>query len=146
MKLFSKKSVYGLRAVLYIASLENQQQYVSTLQLSNDLKISFHFLTKILQSLSQNNIVSSHRGRNGGVSLTKQAKKITLIEIISILEGPEFFNGCILCLPDCDNEMPCPLHNYWAEIRDDLKSIFENTNIEELGEKIRNDGLRLMPV
>jgi len=78
--------------------------------------------------------------------MAKPAGEISLIEIISALEGPDFFEGCILALPNCGDEKPCPLHEYWGKIRDELKDMFEHTNLVELGEKIKNDGLRLIAI
>jgi len=90
--------------------------------------------------------MTSYRGPAGGVSMAKPASEISLIEIITALEGPNFFEGCILALPNCGDAMPCPLHEYWGKIRDELKEMFIQTNIDELGDKVKNDGLRLIDI
>ncbi len=144
MKILSKSCVYGIRAVLYVASSKQQQKYVPISQISKNLKISFHFLTKILQILTRNDIITSYRGPKGGVALAKPATEITLLEMIEAIDGAQFFQGCILELPGCGDENPCPLHAYWGESRDRIKSIFENTSLAELGDRIKKDGLRLV--
>ena len=88
----------------------------------------------------------SYRGPAGGIALAKPASDISLIEIITALEGTDFFKGCILALPNCGDEAPCPLHEYWGKMRDELKDMFEQTSLAELGEKIKNDGLRLIAI
>ena len=144
MRLLPKTSTYALRAVLYIASTAKEHKFVPIRQISDDLNISFHFLTKLFQILSQHGLMISYRGPTGGIALAKPANDISLIEIITALEGKDFFDGCILALPNCGDEAPCPLHEYWGKMRDELIDMFEKTSLYELGEKIRNDGLRLL--
>lgn len=145
MKVLSKTSVYGIRAVLYLVSSEQEKPYVRIRQISEDLHISFHFLTKIFQILTNHNIITSYRGPNGGVSLAKPANEITLIDLIIAIEGEAFFTGCILALPGCGEEAPCPLHEYWGEMRENIKAYFKNITLAELESRIATEGLRLGP-
>jgi Rrf2 family protein len=143
MKLLSKTSIYGIRAALYVASLENKQKYVPIRQISQDLKISFHFLTKILQTLTQHKIMTSYRGPNGGVTFARPPSEITLMDMVAAIESPDFFGGCIMELPGCGEQNPCPLHDYWGPMRNNLKSVFENTHLSELSDRIIQNNLRI---
>lgn len=113
-------------------------------QISEHLNLSFHFLTKILQNLAAHNIVNSYRGPNGGVSLARPASEIKILELINATDGKDSFRGCILSLPGCGEETPCPLHSYWGETYDRIKSTFENTTLAELEKRISEGGLRLI--
>jgi Rrf2 family protein len=143
MRLLPRTSTYALRAVLYITATGREQKFIPIRQISDNLNISFHFLTKIFQTLSHHGLMTSYRGPAGGVALAKPASEISLIEIITALEGIDFFEGCILALPNCCDETPCPLHDYWGKMRDELKDMFEKTSLDELSKKIKNNGLRL---
>jgi Rrf2 family protein len=127
-----------------VASLKQPEQYVPIRQISDDLNISFYFLTKTLQVLTRNDIMTSYRGPSGGVALAKPASYITLMDMIDAIDGIESFQRCILGLPGCGEENPCPLHAYWGEPRNKIRSIFENTSLAELAEEIKKDGLRLV--
>jgi Rrf2 family protein len=127
-----------------MTSTEKKQTFVPLKEISKELNISFHFLTKIFQILSRHGFITSYRGPNGGVALAKQASDISLIDIITALEGNDFFEGCILALPGCGDEAPCPLHDSWGNIRDELKNMFAQTSFDELGNKINIHGLRLV--
>lgn len=142
MLLISKTCNYGIRAALYVAS-KKDLKYVPIRKISEDLKISFHFLTKILQMLTQRNIMVSYRGPNGGVSLGKAASSITILDIIEAIDGLNLFQGCILGLPECDNDHPCPLHEKWAVVRLELKSTFQDANLSDLTQRINEFGLRI---
>jgi Rrf2 family protein len=139
---FSKSCVYGIRSVLYL-TLENQRHYISIKEISERLNISFHFLTKILQTLTQQGLVESFKGPKGGVMLLKSPDHISLLDIILILDGPDLFKQCILGLPGCGESVPCPLHDTWDEQRENMKNIFQSTSLSGLAEKIKSEDLRL---
>ncbi len=140
--LLSKSCYYGLRAGMYVASLE-QSEYVPILRISKELNISFHFLTKILQTLTENNIMISYRGPTGGVALARPAKNIKLLDIVYAIDGPETFNQCVFGLPGCGIQAPCPLHGEWASSREKIKHMFEKTTLAELAKKINTFNLRI---
>lgn len=143
MKVLSKASVYGLRALVYLASHKPDNELLSIGEISEKLDISFHFLTKTFQTLSQNGILESHRGPNGGVALKKPASDIFLIDIVYAIEGQDFFNKCLLGLPGCGVEKPCPVHDLWAQVRNRMKVRFEQTSLAELAHRVSTERLRL---
>ncbi len=140
--LLSKSAIYGLRATLYIASLKNDE-YVTVRHISEELGISFHFLAKILQSLTQHGVLQSFRGPNGGVSLAKPATEIRLTELLNAIDGPTMFDECIMGLPGCGHERPCPLHDQWASAQKQIIELFENTTLAEQADRIEELDLRL---
>ena len=140
--LLSKSCVYGIRASLYMASLK-EQEFVSIREISDKLNISFHFLTKILQQLTSANLMESFRGPNGGIRLTRSPEKIKLIEVVTAIDGMSLFTECALGLPGCGVQRPCPLHDKWAETRDQIYNMLANTTLTELSEKAKKEHLRL---
>ena len=145
MEVLSKPTVYALRALLYLVAKEKEKDFVSIRELAGELNISFHFLTKILQKLTEHNIIHSSRGATGGVILKRSPASIHIAEIITIIEGPQFFDKCILGLPGCGNKKPCPMHAFWKETKSSVKHMFENTTLKEMGRQTRLKSLRLIP-
>lgn len=143
--LLSKSCVYGLRASLYIASLQTQR-YVSIRDISEELNISFHFLTKILQTLTHEGIMESFRGPNGGIALARPATAVTLFDIVQAIDGHGLFRECILGLPGCGHRKPCPLHEEWGEARDRIRAMFEQTTLASLADKVREFNMRIKDV
>ena len=140
--LLSRKCIYGLRAVLYVAQNDNYG-YVPISEISENLNISFHFLTKILQILTQNHIMKSFRGPNGGIHLVKSANEITILDIIHLIDGDHIFHDCIIGLPNCDDKTPCPMHDNWTSYCQSLKKNFSDTTIQDLVLKIEKSGFRI---
>lgn len=138
----SKACSYGILATLYIARKE-KEGYVPIREISDQLKISFHFLTKILQTLTENEILESFRGPKGGVRIKKDPADITLYDIITAIDGSDIFTQCLLGLPGCGEAKPCPMHEYWSVARTRLRENFENKNLSQISERIDELKLRL---
>lgn len=140
--LLSKSCVYGLRASLFLASTQNGE-YISIKKLSERLDISFHFLTKILQQLTAVDLLESLKGPSGGVRLSKPGGEISLLDIVVAIDGRELFQECLIGLPGCGREKPCPLHNLWATTRDDIRGMLENNSLSEMAREGKEGNLRI---
>ncbi|HED11360.1 MAG TPA: Rrf2 family transcriptional regulator [Caldithrix abyssi] len=141
--MLSNTTVYGLRAMIHLAN-SNQDQYISISKMSEELKISFHFLTKILQKLTQNKLLVSYRGPKGGVRLSKKPEDISIYEIVIILETRPMFTECILGIPGCEDDAPCPLHEEWRPLRLQIEHQFRTTSLAHLADKLEIFGKRLV--
>lgn len=140
--LLSKSCEYGLRATLYLVTLK-REGYVSIREISEELDISFHFLTKIFQKMTQAGLLESFRGPNGGIMLARPAGQITLRDIVLAIDGPDLFRECVLGLPGCGNERPCPMHSRWAVERERIEAMFGRTTLAEMGDNIEAYDFRL---
>lgn len=133
--IFSKSAGYALQTVIYL-SKHSKNNPASQLDLSKRLNIPFHYLGKILQPLTKNNIVKSRKGGNGGFYLTKPSEEIVLCDIIDIFGEEGCFEECILGFPGCSDESPCPLHNDWKPARLILQNILKNHTVDEWGKNL----------
>lgn len=140
--ILSKTCDYALRAAFFIAS-QRDRKFVPIREMSEQLNISFHFLTKILQVLNQKKITISFKGPNGGIALARSAELIYLNEIVEAVDGKKIYQECLLGLNNCGDQNPCPLHNEWAGIRRQLQAVFDQTSLLDIAEKIEKDGFRI---
>lgn len=106
--------------------------FIPIRELAEELDISFHFLTKIMQVLTEARIMESFRGPNGGIGLARKAEEISLLEIVAAIDGMDMFEQCALGLPGCSEETPCPLHGGWAKRRADIKKMLGKTTLATL--------------
>ncbi|GJM33341.1 MAG: hypothetical protein DHS20C18_23420 [Saprospiraceae bacterium] len=131
--MFSKACEYGIKATLFIALQSLQDQRVNLKDIAKEINSPVAFTAKILQQLAKNNIVDSVKGPTGGFQIEKKRiDKIRLSEIVSAIDGDAIYKGCGLGLKECNANKPCPLHNKFAIIRDDLKEMLEGTSLYEL--------------
>ncbi len=141
--LLSKSCEYGIRATIYLTLLQEGEEYVSIRKVSEDLDISFHFLTKIFQKLTQAGLLLSLKGPNGGVKLTRGPEGVSMTDLVVAIDGAELFTSCMLGLPGCGEAQPCPMHGAWAAQRASLKSLFDATNLAELAADAKLLNVRL---
>lgn len=143
--LLSRSCVYGIRALIYLA-MDDSRPFISIKELSNNLDISFHFLTKTLQILSHNQIVVSAKGTKGGVALNRLPEKINVYDIVVAIDGDAIFEECVLGLPGCADDNPCPLHSIWRVTKEELRDELKSANLKILSKDLRNGKIRLSDV
>jgi Rrf2 family protein len=107
-------------------------QPVLSRDIARELSIPEHFLAKILQDLSKSRLLLSFKGRGGGFRLARPAGEIRLLEVIQAIDGPQFGQGCLLGLPQCSDETPCPLHYQWAQIKTRIMRALGDTTIDHV--------------
>lgn len=142
--LLSNKCQYGLRAALYLAK-NKDNGLISIKDISSELDISFHFLTKILQQLTNENIIESYKGPKGGVKLTIKGLNARLYDLVAIIDGVDTFHECVLGLPGCGHLKPCALHEEWALRRESLKEMLQGMTLERLAKNGGSLELRISP-
>jgi len=131
MKL-SRESAYGIKGLLALAA-----NPAGSVMLLSDIAatrgVSQSFLAKIFQKLSRHGIVRSFRGSIRGYTLAVLPKEITLKEILLAIEGPELFERCIFWSDRCAETNPCPLHDRWKQVRQQLiGGLLERTTLGDL--------------
>lgn len=145
--MLSNTSRYAIRAVIYLALNENGVSKIGIKQISKELSIPTPFLGKILQSLAKHKLLLSTKGPHGGFGLAKDASKISLMDIVAVIDGMDSFNTCVLGLHPCSdsaNEHHCPIHQNYAAIREQLKKLFETENVGELANRIKESNFSLV--
>ena len=140
--LLSKACEYGIRTALHLSSCATCGN-VPVRSVSDALGIPYHFLAKVVQTLTQKGIVASTRGPKGGISLARPAYQIKLREIVVAVDGPRIFTECVLGLPNCGSDKPCPLHADWTGARDRIHRMFDHVSLAEIAERMEAGDFRL---
>ena len=83
----SKSTEYALLAAVHVAKNYKEGRVLSQ-QISKEFNIPLEYLLKILQHLVKANVLRSKRGPNGGFVLARDARKISLLQIIESENGP----------------------------------------------------------
>lgn len=127
----SNTCIYGLRASVLLAG-KTKGEYVTVREMSDELDISFHFLTKVLQKLTRSQLLKSYKGPNGGIRLAKPANSITFMDVVLAIDGDAIVHECALGLPGCGILKPCPLHDQWSGLKENMLRMMENVSLQEL--------------
>ncbi|GAB4092920.1 RrF2 family transcriptional regulator [Flaviaesturariibacter terrae] len=127
--IFSKTFGYALRGVLYIAACQEQQQLVQTDDIARELAVPKHFMAKVLKTLGQQGFLQSSKGQHGGFSVPPAVLDRPLIELLAAIDGLSIFHTCVLRLRSCDGKNPCPLHEHFKAVQEDIRRIMTDNSI-----------------
>lgn len=113
--------------------------HVSLTDISEEINSPLPYTAKILQQLVRGGILSSKKGPNGGFYMEKSVlKTMTLATIVETIDGDSIYTGCGLGLTKCNENRPCPMHDGFKAIRQDLRNMLENMKVEELSKGLTN--------
>ncbi|MBO3098821.1 RrF2 family transcriptional regulator [Gelidibacter pelagius] len=137
--MFSKACEYGIKASIYIALNSYDGNRVSLKEIAKEIDSPEAFTAKILQALVRNDIINSVKGAHGGFEIPKEEiSSIKLSQIVNSIDGDSIYHGCGLGLNVCDENHPCPVHDQFKVIRNELKLMLESTNLEQLALDIKS--------
>lgn len=137
--MFSKACEYGIKAAIFIAINSYENKRVSPKAIAKEINSPEAFTAKILQDLVRHDIIYSIKGAHGGFELDKnRIAAIKLSHIVNAIDGDKIYNECGLGLRTCDENHPCPVHDKFKIVRDELKYMLENTSLEELALNIKS--------
>ena len=130
----STKGEYASRAMLELALRHPQGGPVHIREISCAQNIPQEFLEQILLLLKRAGYLKSKKGPHGGYSLAKPPDKITVAEVIRVMDGPLAPIDCVSVMAHeaCPMEATCGLRGLWKEVRDSVAAIMERTTFEDL--------------
>lgn len=135
--MFSKACEYGIKASVFIIDSSLKDQKVSMKEVAKAIDSPEAYTSKILQQLTRNNIIQSEKGPTGGFSVEKdKIKELNLRMIVTAIDGDSIYEECGLGFHQCNESKPCVIHHQYKSIRDDLKTMLENTLLVDLSEDI----------
>ncbi len=134
---FTTKTEYGLVCLIYIMKHANAN-LVTLSEIVDHEKYSPAYIDKILQGLRAATIITSFQGKQGGYTLARPAREITLKEIIEALEGTTFD---IFCAPDirekivCTHFCTCGVRPIWMRTKEILDHFFNSVTLEDIAKE-----------
>lgn len=118
--------------MLFLALESNKGNKVTVKDISKPINVPQAYVAKLLQQLVRANVISSTRGVRGGFYLNDDNLNNTVMSIVTVIDGEEKLNACMLSLEKCDEEKPCPLHNILSSSRNKILKHLKNKTIKEL--------------
>ncbi|MGF7125138.1 MULTISPECIES: RrF2 family transcriptional regulator [unclassified Rhodococcus (in: high G+C Gram-positive bacteria)] len=92
----------GLRIVMRLAAEQPASDAPSTRAVAEQLAVSYTHATKVVARLSELGVVTTRRGRGGGLAITELGRTASVGWLTRQLEG----DGEVVT---CEGDKPCPL-------------------------------------
>jgi Rrf2 family protein len=125
----------AIYTMIFLTMNKNSKNSVSTI--SQKCNISKTYLAKIVQQLSNNNLIITATGRYGGVKLAKDPKDIKINDIVLSIKKNDRKEMCVIGIDECNDKVHCPIHPAWKIIKNKIHEEFSNRNLYDLTMKMK---------
>jgi Rrf2 family protein len=135
--MLSSKAKYALRAMLVLAEDRDRAGWTSAMAIAERADVPRKFLEAILVELRDQGVIESRRGPVGGHRLRLAPARVSVADIIRIIEGPIALTPCAsrtqfgIC-KDCRDARSCHLAHVMQRVRDAAASVLEGCSLADL--------------
>jgi Rrf2 family protein len=141
MKL-STRGRYGVRLMFDLA-LHYGDGPIYLKDIAERQEVSVKYLWQLINPLKTKGLVNSTRGAHGGYVLGKEPGRISLKEILQVLEGPLCLVDCVDTPSLCKRSPSCISRDIWEEASKGMQQMLENTTLATMvlkqKEKLKNE-------
>lgn len=130
----SSKTDYALRTVLELARAP-ATEVVRVASISQRRHIPRKFLEQILATLKNGGIVGSRRGARGGYYLLRPASKVTLFDVISLMDHG-LCRESTHAARHLEGESD-PFADVWRDIDTHIKGTLDSISVQDMLERAR---------
>ena len=126
------ESDYALRIV---TALAEHKERMDAKSLADETSVTPRFALKILHKLVGGGIVRSYKGTKGGYTLSKDAREITLKEIIELIDGPIIIARCVESGEACalnHDKSACAYHHIFDTLSIDVARKLNAITIDDV--------------
>ena len=130
----SAKGEYAAKAVLYLSL--HYPEVVTIHEVAKNHKIPIKYLERIMLALKRAGLLESRRGVRGGYTLARSPEKISVGEVLRVVDGKFSQTSCIEL--DLDSRYACPemnacgLKQVWQDVQGAVERILFETTFDEV--------------
>jgi len=129
---------YCLKALIMLAERFPTAQPQRVEEIAATQNIPENYLRRLLIELKRGGLVASQKGPNGGYLLARHPAKISMADVVQMIEGDYVPVECLepgasnsVCLPGDG----CAMREVWREVRDSVNAILRRTTLQSLAER-----------
>ncbi|MCE7973714.1 MAG: Rrf2 family transcriptional regulator [Leptolyngbya sp. PLA1] len=137
--MLSQTVEYALRAMVHLASLPPEIAHSSE-AIAQRTSVPKGYLSKILRDLVMARLIRSRRGPNGGFTLARSPKDISILDVVNAVDPFDRIRECPLGNPA--HVQLCPLHRRIDEAVALIESEFSRTALTEVLESNAKSGVQ----
>lgn len=130
--MISKTGIHAIKALAALARLP-EGHYAGAGAIAQEIDARANYLGKLLQMLSHHGLVVSQKGLGGGFRLGRDARQITLLDVVEPIDHISRWQGCFMGNGQgCSAEAPCAVHNRWGAVREAYLALLRETTVAEV--------------
>ncbi len=128
---------YSLKALLTLAEHYPAPEPTRVEEIAESQGIPENYLRRLLIELKRGGLVASQKGPSGGYLLARHPARITMADVVEIIEGDYCPVECLeeSGAPTCPRDQPCAMRDVWREVRQTVNEILRRASLQSLAEK-----------
>jgi len=125
--MFAKTSQYALRLMVCVTK-HSKDNPIRSADLAKVSCVPQAYVSKVMRRLEDAKLVGSRKGRGGGFWLARSPQDIPLRAVLAAVEENAVADhDCVFGWGPCNNISPCPLHETWKSLEDDVSRWTDQT-------------------
>jgi FeS assembly SUF system regulator len=130
MIILSKLADYGVIVATYLAASCDRQ--VTAASAAAATRLPPATVAKILKALAHAGLVTATRGASGGYRMARDARSISVAEVVAAIDGDIGLTQCSVHVADCDRMTHCPTRPHWAAINRAVETALAQISLDEM--------------
>ncbi len=127
----SRSTDYAVRIALHLAC-QDKDALVSLADIATARRLPLPFVRRIAAQLAEAGIVRSVRGPRGGITLAREASKVSLLDVVVAMEGPLCASECQESPDGCPFGRTCPVRDVWSSTTKVLENHLRQSRLSDL--------------
>jgi Rrf2 family protein len=133
--MFNKETEYALRGLVYIQLQNTNGRRPGIAEIAKEIDAPQFYTAKILHRMVRNGFVISLKGKGGGFYFEQDKPELPIKDVIISIEGAHTLSSCGFGLKECNEDMPCPLHEQYSPIKEAINKLVTTETIQSLARK-----------
>ena len=117
------------------AAYKNGDSYISVADVAEQEDIPYSFARSIQHDLAQGGLIKTVRGANGGLTLNCDPSKVTVLDVLEVIQGPVSVSLCASDPDFCDKQEGCAYNKLWLGADNLLHAYFSSITLKDLIEQ-----------
>jgi Rrf2 family protein len=132
MNKINRKLEYALMALKYM-SQKIPGELTSAKEVSDFFRTPFDATARVMQQMAQKSgILRAEYGASGGYQITKDLAKISIHDLVEIIEGPTALVKCLHKEIPCEIQGTCNIVSPIASLNQRLTEFYKGVSLKEL--------------
>lgn len=127
----STRARYGTRLMLELA-LNFKRGNIFLKDIARKEELSEKYLSHLVIPLKASGLINSSRGAHGGYMLAKPPSRITIKEIVQILEGNISLVECVKNPSVCSRVSKCATRDIWVKLDEKVSEVLSAITLKDL--------------
>ena len=134
MDVVRRNTDYAVRLMVHLAKHYGKGP-ISTKTAAAEEHVPYQLACKLMQSLNNAKLVTSCMGPRGGFVLETRPSKISLLDIVKVIQGPINMNRCLLGEDNCPKQATCAVRSKLAILQKNINAGLAAIKLDELTHK-----------